>query len=245
MLGVLCLAASVLRPLAAQEAPPPRAVLTYRVEPLAAGELPKRFTPAQLAVLEKLNRRDLEHLARLTEIIVPDIWPDDELAFSPLPADWPWAVSLPKALIVHQPGQVFGAYEYGRLVRWGPVSTGRKETPTPAGSFNLTWKSKSRRSTDNDAWLLKWYFNFINSRGVSFHEFDLPGAAASHACVRLLTRDAMWIYDWGEQWVLSPDRATVATPGTPVIVQGVVDFKNPTPWTSATWWQTPLTLFGG
>ena len=246
VLGVLCLAAAVLTPLAAQEvATPPRVAVTYRVEPLAAGELPKRFTPAQLAVLEKLNRRDLEHLARLTEIIVPDVWPDDELAFSPLPAEWSWAVSLPKALIVHQPGQVFGAYEYGRLVRWGPVSTGRKETPTPAGSFNLTWKSKSRRSTDNDAWLLKWYFNFINSRGVSFHEFDLPGAAASHACVRLLTRDAMWIYDWGEQWVLSPDRTAVATPGTPVVVQGVVDFKNPTPWTSAAWWQAPLTLFGG
>ena len=246
VLGVLCLAAGLPGSMAAQEVPPPpRAAVTYRLEPLAAGELPKRFTPLQLAVLEKLNRRDLEHLARLTEIIVPDAWPEDELAFSPLPADWPWAVSLPKALIVHQPGQVFGAYEYGRLVRWGPVSTGRKETPTPAGSFNLTWRSKSRRSTDNDAWLLKWYFNFINSRGVSFHEFDLPGAAASHACVRLLTRDAMWIYDWGEQWVLSPDRATVATPGTPVVVQGVVDFKNPTPWTSAAWWQTPLTLFGG
>jgi hypothetical protein len=159
--------------------------------------------------------------------------------------DWPWAVSLPKALIVHQTAQVFGAYEFGKLVRWGPVSTGRKETPTPAGSFNLTWRSKSRRSTDNDAWLLKWYFNFINSRGVSFHEFDLPGAAASHACVRLLTRDAMWIYDWGEQWVLSPDRKTVATPGTPVVVHGAVDFKNPTPWTAPEWWLTPLTLFGG
>jgi hypothetical protein len=245
--GVLCLAAVCGGSVAAQDVPPPsHAAVTYRVEPLAAGELVKRFAPAQLGVLEKLNRRDLEHLARLTEIVVPQAWPpggiDDDLAFSPLPADWPWAVSLPKALIVHQPAQVFGAYEYGRLVRWGPVSTGRKETPTPAGSFNLTWRAKSRRSTDNDAWLLKWYFNFINSRGISFHEFDLPGAAASHACVRLLTRDAMWIYDWGERWVLSPDRKTVATPGTPVVVQGVVDFKNPTPWTSPTWWQTPLTL---
>ena len=219
--------------------------VTYHVEPLAAGELPKRFSPQQLGVLEKLNRRDLAHLARLSEIIVPDPWLEDELAYSPLPAEWPWAASMPKALIVHQPAQVFGAYEFGRLVRWGPVSTGRKETPTPAGSFNLTWKSKSRRSTDNDAWLLKWYFNFINSRGVSFHEFDLPGAAASHACVRLLTRDAMWLYDWGEQWVLSEDRRTVVTPGTAVIVQGEVDFKNPTPWTSAAFWTTPLMLFGG
>lgn len=251
--GVLCLLAAIPLFVRAQEAQaPPRAVtlpVTYHVAPLAAGELAKRFSPQQLRLLEKINRRDLEHLARLTEIIEPDAWQpegmEDELAYSPLPVDWPWAVSMPKALIVHQPGQVFGAYEFGTLVRWGPVSTGRKETPTPAGSYNLTWKSKSRRSTDNDAWLLKWYFNFINSRGVSFHEFDLPGAAASHACVRLLTRDAMWMYEWGEQWVLSPDRKTVATPGTPVVVQGVVDFNNPTPWTSLEWWNQRLRLFAG
>lgn len=232
-------------PVAQAPSSPVAARLLYHVEPLAPGELPKRFTPAQLALLEKLNRRDLEHLARLTELVVPDSWPEDELAYSPLPTEWPWAAALPKALIVHQPAQVFGAYEYGRLVRWGPVSTGRKETPTPAGTFNLTWKSKSRRSTDNDAWLLKWYFNFINSRGVSFHEFDLPGAAASHACVRLLTRDAMWIYGWGEQWVLSPDGRTVVTPGTTVVVQDQVDFTNPTPWTTAGWWNQRLTLFAG
>jgi hypothetical protein len=239
--------ASVAVPVIAQApAPSVPAPITYRVEPLAAGELPKRFTPAQLALLEKLNRRDVAHLARLTELVVPDSWPadgiEDELAFSPLPAEWPWAAALPKALVVHQPGQVFGAYAYGRLVRWGPVSTGRKETPTPSGAFNLTWKSKSRRSTDNDAWLLKWYFNFINSRGVSFHEFDLPGTAASHACVRLLTRDAMWIYEWGEQWVLSPDGRTVITPGTTVVVLGEVDWKNAAPWTSVDWWRTPLQL---
>jgi len=231
---------------AAVQSPAPQAALstvpTYRAEPLAAGELPKRFSPEQLSLLEKLNRRDLVHLARLTEIIVPETWSADELSYSPLPAEWAWAALLPKALIVHQPAQVFGAYEFGKLVRWGPVSTGRKETPTPAGSYNLTWRSKSRRSTDNDAWVLKWYFNFINARGVSFHEFDLPGAAASHACVRLLARDAMWIYEWGDQWVLSADRTAVETPGTPVVIQGVVDFKNPTPWTAAAFWSAPLTL---
>jgi lipoprotein-anchoring transpeptidase ErfK/SrfK len=150
--------------------------------------------------------------------------------------------TFPKVIVVDQPAQIFGGYEYGRLVRWGPVSTGRKETPTPPGNFNLTWRSRSRRSTDNDQWLLEWYFNFINARGVSFHQFDLPGVAASHACVRLLKRDAMWLYDWGEQWVLSPDRKRVETTGTPVVVQGVVDFKNPTPWTTPAWWNQHLTI---
>ena len=64
-------------------------------------------------------------------------------------------------------------------MRWvkGCTHTGRKDTPTPEGSFNLTWRARSRRSTDNADWLLEWYFNFVNERGVSFHLFELPGMA--------------------------------------------------------------------
>jgi hypothetical protein len=149
-----------------------------------------------------------------------------------LPLDWPAAEAVPKAIVVHQSSQTFGAYENGRLVRWGPVSTGRKETPTPEGSFNLTWKARSRRSTDNQAWLLEWYFNFVNARGVSFHQFDLPGYAASHACVRLLQRDAEWLYGWGEQWQLDKSGRTIVTPGTPVVVVGTFGHNQPGPWTS-------------
>ena len=218
-------------------ATPAPARITYRLEPVTAATFKKQYTPAQIGILEKLNRRDLEHLLRLKEMIVPGEWPEDELAFGILPETWPWAEQRPKAIIVSQPAQVFGAYEFGKLVRWGPVSSGRKETPTPAGSFNLTWKSKSRTSTDNDAWLLKWYFNFVNSRGVSFHEFELPGYAASHACVRLLERDAIWLYGWGEQWKLSKDGREVLQTGSPVVILGDYGHDKPGPWTSLEWWQ--------
>ena len=170
----------------------PAAGSRYTIEPIpkTAAELSKRFTSEQIDLLEKLNRRDREHLLRADPptpgLIVPLTWDSDELAYSPFPVEWPAAADSPKALIVHQPMQAFAAYEFGRLVRWGPVSSGRKETATPPGSYNLTWRSRSRRSTDNAAWLLEWYFNFINARGVSFHQFELPGYAASLACVRLL-----------------------------------------------------------
>jgi L,D-transpeptidase catalytic domain len=209
----------------------------YRIDPLprAVAELEKAFTPAQIDLLEKLNRRDREHLLRtdppVPGIVVPLAWDDDELRYSPLPLDWPAAEAAAKAIVVHQPSQTFGAYENGRLVRWGPVSTGRKETPTPEGVFNLTWKARSRRSTDNQAWLLEWYFNFINSRGISFHQFDLPGYAASHACVRLLRRDAEWLYGWGEQWQLDKSGRTVVNPGTLVVVMGTYAHGSPAPWT--------------
>lgn len=211
---------------------------TYHVEPLpkTAADLAKRFTPAQIDILEMLNRRDRAHLLRVDPpvpgLIVPDAWSEDLLAYSPFPLTWPAAEAYPKAIAVHQPLQAFGAYENGRLVRWGPVSTGRKETPTPAGSFTLTWRARSRRSTDNQDWLLEWYFNFVNERGVSFHLFDLPGYPASHACVRMLLRDAQWLYGWGEQWSLDDSRREVMTAGTPVLIIDTYPFGKAAPWLS-------------
>jgi len=145
-------------------------------------------------------------------------------------------------IVVHQPSQVFGAYEAGHLVRWGPISSGREVTQTPAGFYHLTWRSKSRRSSDNREWILNWYFNFVNERGVSFHEFELPGRPASHACVRLLNRDAKWIYDWGESWVLAEDKHHVEKEGSAVFVMGTYNFKQPPPWLALDWWNQTIPL---
>ena len=195
------------------------AARTYGLEPYSA-ERQRRLSEAEVALLEKLNRRDRAHLSRLTEVVVPDVWTDAELAYSPLPDHWPWAATRPKALVVHQPMQVFGAYESGRLVYWGPVSTGRAETPTPTACFISRGRRSRGAAPTTRSGSSNWYFNFINSRGVSFHEFDLPGRPASHACVRLLQRDAQWLYAWGEQWRLSADQREVITPGTPVVILG-------------------------
>lgn len=240
LLNVCGIAALLLQALPDQD------LYTLQPVPRTLAELNKRFTPPQVEVIEKLNRRDREHLIRVDPpvpgIVVPTTWEEDERAYSPFPRHWPAVTSHPKFIVVHQPAQAFAAYENGELVRWGPASTGRKDTPTPDGSFNLTWRSRSRRSTDNDAWLLERYFNFINSRGVSFHQFELPGYAASHACVRLLQRDAQWLYEWGGQWVLSEDTRSVVEPGTPVFVIGQFAHGKPAPWLSLASLQTPIEL---
>ena len=214
--------------------------------PKSFEELRKQFSPGQIAILEKLNRRDAERLVRtdppVPGLVVPQAWDSGDLAYSPFPLEWSAIVDHPKYLVVHQPTQAFGAYESGKLVRWGPVSTGRKETPTPEGAYNLTWRSRKRTSTDNDAWILEWYFNFINARGISFHQFDLPGYAASHACVRLLQRDAQWLYAWGEQWKLSADKRAVEVPGTPVLIIGAFGHGEPPPWVLLPSLTTPVDL---
>jgi hypothetical protein len=224
------------------------AQVRYHFEPLpkTPAELAKRFTPPQIDILEMLNRRDRPHLLRadppVPGLIVPDTWDTDLLAYSPFPATWPAAASHTKVIVVHQPMQAFAAYEAGRLVRWGPVSSGRKETPTPSGKYTLTWRARSRRSTDNNDWLLEWYFNFVNERGVSFHLFDLPGYPASHACVRLLLRDAQWLYGWGDQWTLDDARRKVLSEGTPVYIVGTYAFGSPAPWLTIEPPAPPITL---
>src|SRR5687767_13942316 len=107
--------------------------VTYHLEMAGAGGLDVRgrFTPAQLILLQKLNRADLQHLDRLHALVVPDVWLDDELAYSPMPRHFPQGRQHRRLVIVSQPAQVFGAYEYGELVRWGPVSSGRRTDPTP------------------------------------------------------------------------------------------------------------------
>ena len=199
--------------------------IEYRLE--QTGDL-KRFGGPEIALLEKLNRADAKHLARLPQMVVPITW-RTELELSPFPASYPAAQSTPKLLIVDQPSQAFAAYEYGTQVRWGPVSSGRQQKPTPSGVFYLNWRTRTRSSTLSGEWRLNWYFNFHNTRGLAFHEFDLPGVPMSHACVRLLARDAEWIYKWGEGWTLDAKGQLLAR-GTPVIVLGSYAFGVPGPW---------------
>jgi hypothetical protein len=240
--GCACLLAGLLAfapdPAWTREAPPtdrpPGATVGYRIEQLAetGRDLAARFTTAQLAVLEKINRADVVRLPRQEELVIPAVWHDDEVQYSPFPLYYPGAADLPKFLVVDQPAQAFAAYEAGRLVRWGPVSSGRQAHPTPDGLFHLNWRSPGRRSTVNPRWYMRWYFNFHNTRGLALHEYALPGYPASHACIRLLERDAVWIYHWGQGWTLDARETTVIEPGTPVLIVGQYGFGKPAPWRS-------------
>lgn len=218
--------------------------LSFRVENRTPGSptVEKLYTSPQIALLEKLNRADSLHLNRLKVLIVPDRWDLEELAYSPLPHRYDADGDTPKCLVIYLPGQIFGAYEHGRLVRWGPVSSGRRERPTPPGLFHLNWKSEGRHSTVDPQWYMRWYFNIGNREGMALHAYTMPGYPASHACVRLLERDAMWLYGWGESWRLAPNGISVAAPGTPVFIVGEYEFGATPPWRSLEWWSKGVGL---
>ncbi|MGR8980428.1 MAG: L,D-transpeptidase [Gammaproteobacteria bacterium] len=207
----------------------------YRTEQMDVADirsLLQNLQPYQRLILEKLNRADRLHLPKLKAIVFPERWEKDELLYSPLPRQYPWAEKYAKALVIDQPMQAFAAYEQGKLVRWGPVSTGRRNDQTPSGLFHLNWKSLGRHSTVNPRWYMPWYFNFHNRRGLSLHAYSMPGYPASHACVRLLETDARWLYYWGEQYKVADDGQTVLEYGTPLLIRGRYDFASPPPWRS-------------
>ncbi len=177
----------------------------------------------------KLNRVDAKHVHDRDTLVLPDAF-GDSLALSPFPAELAAVRDSGKVVLVSRRVQAFAAYEHGRLMQWGPVSTGRRAKPTPAGLYHATWKAKSRISTVDDEWLLKWCVNIHNREGVSLHEYELPGRPASHSCVRMLETDARWVYAWTDQWKLSADGKSLERPGTPVVVFGEWAWGARAPW---------------
>lgn len=181
-------------------------------------------------IILALNRLDERFIVKPDSIVVPDTIINDKNIYSPFPKHIALLETVKKILLVDQHIQAFAVYEFGNLLNWGPTSTGKKSTPTPNGLFHTNWKSKKTISTDDSTWILKWYFNLDNFRGVSLHQYELPGYPASHACVRLLEEDAFWIYKWADQWILTNDGEFIIAYGTPVIIYGEYDFKGIKPW---------------
>jgi len=211
--AVLCAAGL----LAIEPAGDAQVVTAYRIETPAPGNPAARFSSAELAVLEKINRADRNHLARLPQIAVPTLWADDERAYSQMPPRYEAASKTARLVVVHVPGQMFGAYGFGQLVRWGPISSGAAVTATPAGTYHLTWRAVS-------------------------HAYELPGRPASHGCIRLLDRDARWLFEWGREWRLEASGTKVVATGTPVLIIGAFQFGVAPPWHSEGWLTRTVTL---
>jgi L,D-transpeptidase catalytic domain len=203
----------------------------YPVEGLKTlTDLRKEYGFRRRRIILALNRIDHDNITAHDTLMIPDTVSEDIMIYSPFPGKVNLMDSISKILFFSYPIESFAAYQNGILVRWGPTSLGKKSTPTPAGLYFTNWKSKETVSTDDSTWILPWYFNLDNKRGISLHQFSLPGYPASHACARLLSEDAEWIYNWAEQWIISRDGERIIAYGTPVIVYGKFNYKGKAPW---------------
>ena len=187
------------------------------------------LSEATLTIITDVNRMDLIHLKRQDSILVPTPMDLARFDYSPFPSSLDAVKGINKIIFFAYLEEYFGAYENGKLVLTGPTNMGKSSSRTPRGLFFTNWKSKESISTVSSEWILKWNFNISNFAGVGFHEYALPGYPASHSCLRLKAEDAIFFYEWANQWKLDKSDKILAK-GTPVIVFGMYPFGKPKPW---------------
>lgn len=188
----------------------------------------KALSPAEQAIVLKLNRVDAASWKRLDTMIIPEKIDTNWMSYTVFPEELPLLKDVRKMIFFAYYPEAFGIYENGKLKHWGPTNMGKKATPTPTGLFSCNWRALETVSTVDEDWILKWNFNVWNKGGVGFHLYQLPGYPASHSCMRLLEADARFLYDWADQWILS--KGELAAQGTPVIIFGAYPFGQGKPW---------------
>jgi hypothetical protein len=184
---------------------------------------------SKIEIVTAINRTDKSNLSKLDSIVIPNNFDGDVVYYLPFPLKVDYLKEVSKVLLFSYATQSFGAYENGILTYSGPTNMGRKKDKTPVGLFFTNWKAEKTTSTFDDEWELKWNFNIENKLGVGFHQYELPGSPVSHSCLRLLEKDAKYLYNWADQWILE-DNETVKVKGTPVIVFGTYNFEKQKPW---------------
>ena len=184
---------------------------------------------ANLGIAFAVNRTDKAFFAKMDSVIIPTDMSGDIAFYLPFPVEVPYLADVDKILFFSYPTQTFAAYENGILIYTGPTNMGKKKNPTPTGLFFCNWKAEETISTVDDEWKLLWNFNIANKGGIGFHQYDMPGFPASHSCLRLQEKDAKYLYEWADQWVLVDDK-NVKFKGTPVVVFGSYPFGQPKPW---------------
>ncbi|MBW4361489.1 L,D-transpeptidase [Flavobacterium taihuense] len=191
--------------------------------------LAKNTDSTQIRIVLAINRTDKNNITKMDSILIPVDLTGDREFYLPFPLEIPYLKDINKIIFFSYSTQTFAAYENGDLIYTGPTNMGRKKDPTPTGLFYTNWKAEKTTSTFNDEWDLRWNFNIANKLGVGWHEYELPGYPASHSCLRLQEKDAKYLYNWADQWILKDDE-NVLVKGTPVIIFGTYPFGKPKPW---------------
>lgn len=203
--------------------------IAWQLVPAKQWWLANKKDSAMLQIALAVNRTDKTGFTQMDSVIVPVDMSGDIAYYLPFPVEVPYLKDINKIIYFSYPTQTFATYEKGILMYTGPTNMGRKKDPTPTGLFFANWKAEETTSTFNDEWDLRWNVNIENKEGVGWHQYTLPGYPSSHSCLRLQEKDARYLYDWVDQWVLD-DKETVQLKGTPVIVFGSYNFDAPKPW---------------
>lgn len=190
----------------------------------------KKYTERERYAILALNRLDSKSKWNSDTLVVPAKIDTTLMAYSPFPMQLDVLSDVKKFVVFSYPIQAYAVYSNGALVKWGPTSMGKKSAQTTRGLMFANWKKKLAISTVKSEWKLPYNFNIHNTGGIGWHQYDLPGYPASHSCLRLLMKDAIWLYNYADTWILNPGGATKKANGTPVIVFGDYPWGKRKPW---------------
>ncbi|MDR4895045.1 MULTISPECIES: L,D-transpeptidase [unclassified Chryseobacterium] len=193
-------------------------------------EFSKKYSVEERTAILALNRLDSKSKWNSDTLVVPAKIDTTLMAYSPFPMQLDVLNGVKKFVIFSYPIQAFAVYSNGSLVKWGPTSMGKKAAQTTRGLTFANWKKKLAISTVSSEWKLPYNFNIHNIGGIGWHEYTLPGYPASHSCLRLLRRDAQWLYSYADTWILNPGGATTKARGTAVMVFGDYKWGGRKPW---------------
>lgn len=169
----------------------------FKTHLIKEGDLLRKIAPPEhWDTIMRVNRIDEKHLVPGKQILIPeDIGKTSQ--FCPVPKEAPNLNLSKRVLYFFLDIQYFAAYENGKLLLWGPISSGRKGLETPQGIFRVLWKKKDCISKKYKM-PMPYAVNFSET-GYFFHQQSLPGRPASHGCVRLLEVDAKKLFFWIEK----------------------------------------------
>ncbi len=152
-------------------------------------------TTQDIIALNNITNPDLIYIGQ--QLLIPA-----EGAYSPSAADAPPApLAVGKAIVVSTQEQRIYAYENGSLVRSHLVSTGRAQTPTIPGDYNIYIKHVATNMRGPDYFLPDVPYTMYYHRGYGIHGtywHNSFGRPMSHGCVNLPTHEAQWFFNWAE-----------------------------------------------
>jgi len=95
--------------------------------------------------------------------------------------------------------QRLAARQGNRIIKAFPVSTGRRWTPTPKGTFRIRTKYRRVRMRGPGYNLpnvphTMYFYGSYGIHGTYWH--NNFGHPMSHGCINLSRRDAAWLYRW-------------------------------------------------
>nr|WP_314495829.1 L,D-transpeptidase [uncultured Chryseobacterium sp.] len=190
----------------------------------------KKYSEKERYAILALNRLDSKSKFNSDTLVIPVKIDTTLMAYSPFPMQLDVLSEVKKFVVFSYPIQAYAVYSNGTLVKWGPTSMGKKSAQTTRGLMFANWKKKLAISTVKSEWKLPYNFNIHNTHGIGWHQYDLPGYPASHSCLRLLMKDAVWLYSYADTWILNPGGATTKANGTPVIIFGDYPWGKRKPW---------------